>query len=105
MKMSPAFFRPAYRARKYFFSEFYSYFQAYRDQKAVIKKAVLLSVIVQFAGMYLDRAYKQNMLHYFRATLRRVGSSHREKSSSNRVFSKYGLVFFFEGGFQTKMSA
>jgi len=35
-----------------FFSEFYNYFKAYRNQKTVISKAVALSVLVQLAGMF-----------------------------------------------------
>ncbi len=35
-----------------FFSEFYNYFQTYRNQKAIIRKALVLSALVQLSGMF-----------------------------------------------------
>ncbi len=55
------------------------------------------SRFIQFVGVYFDRIYKANMLHYLRASLRRIGSSHSETIPSNAVSSKYGPVLFFLG--------
>lgn len=51
---------------------------------------------VQFAGVYLDRLYKQNMLLYLRASLRRTASSD-SIDSIKPISSKYGSVFFLQG--------
>ena len=55
------------------------------------------SRFIQCLGVYLDRLYKENMLQYLRANLRRIGSPHSEAIPSNSVSSKYGPVFFLQG--------
>jgi len=54
--------------------------------------------LVQFAGVCLDRIYKQNMLLYVRASLRRAVSSESQTLYFNQpISSKYGPVFFLQG--------
>jgi lysophospholipase L1-like esterase len=50
----------------------------------------------QSAGVFLDRLYKMNMLHYFKASLERMFSGH-QKISLNRVETKFGPILFLEG--------
>jgi alginate O-acetyltransferase complex protein AlgJ len=52
---------------------------------------------VREAGVILDRFQKQNMLQFYRASLRRIGQPESERVPSNSVSSKDGRVFFLLG--------
>lgn len=51
---------------------------------------------VQSLGVFLDRLYKMNMLHYLRATIERKFSD-RSRFSSTWLDTQYGPIFFLEG--------
>jgi len=62
-----------------------------------LRNQISVSRLIQFAGVYFDRIYKANMLQNLRASLRRIGSSHSQTTSSKSFSSKYGPVFFLQG--------
>jgi alginate O-acetyltransferase complex protein AlgJ len=51
---------------------------------------------VQSLGVFLDRLYKMNMLHYLRATIERKFTD-RSRFNSIWVDTPYGPIFFLEG--------
>jgi hypothetical protein len=61
------------------------------------RNQVYENCLIQSIGVYLDRLYKENMLHYLRASLKRIGSSHPKTIESKSISSKYGPIFFLQG--------
>jgi alginate O-acetyltransferase complex protein AlgJ len=68
-----------------------------REMGYRLKNQISGNRFIQCMGVYLDRIYKEIMLHYLRASLRRIGSSHSQTASSSRISSKYSPVFFLLG--------
>lgn len=59
------------------------------------KDRMRMNHFIQTFGILIDRFYKGNMLHYFRASLRRMISGSADTSKS--IPSKNGPIFFLRG--------
>jgi hypothetical protein len=68
-----------------------------REIKYRFKNQIYENRLIQSVGVCLDRLYKEPMLHYLRASLRRIGCSHFQRIYSNSISSKYGSIFFLQG--------
>lgn len=59
-----------------------------------LKRQIQQNRIVQSFGIQLDRLSKMNMLHYYRASLRRCISGYLDREP---ISSPYGPIFFLQG--------
>jgi hypothetical protein len=73
-----------------------------KDFSYLLRDLLIENRTTQSIGIVLDRLRKGVMLHYFRASLRRMISPGPQGISSKWVSSRYGPIFFLQGAMANK---
>lgn len=67
------------------------------DLVLLLRNDIVRYTSLQSMLVLIDRLYKNNMLHYARASIRRIGIFRYKNIYSNFIHLKHGPVFFFTG--------